>query len=793
MSTSKSISYYLALGCVSSVAFTGAANAQEAQQPRSLGGVTVTSTAIEDEEVLVEEAESPRYTRPLLDTPQTITVLSNTTIRQQNLLTLRDALTTVPGITFGAGEGGGGYGDSINLRGQSANNDIQIDGVRDSAQYSRSDTFNLQQLEVVNGANSVYSGSGSIGGSINLVTKRPQADDLTVLSAGIGTDNYYRGTVDTNLRLGENVAFRLNGMVHRNDLAGRDVEQSERWGIAPSVTFGIEGPTQLTFLYQHQEDNNTPVYGVPFYLTQGGLLPGASYSGYYGYADVDRQDQVIDIATIIIEQELSENFSLRHLARYQNVSADIVVNPPQGAFCLANGTLASNGTACASGQLPGIFYPSGPRGSTRLTDTETIYNQLDLMGTINTGGVVHTLTLGASYLEENYDLSSGNSLRNPLGATPNPALPPINIANPNPIYGGPVNFIPGSYQRGDSGNIALYLFDAIAISDQFEINGGIRWEENQATFRSDTIDTTNAAAKPAVGTTPAVREQIFGQVTTGLEQVSKDTLFSYRIGAVYKPVENASLYVAYGNSRTPTSSSVRGGCGLASAAQVLVNAEPCGVSPQEAVNYEIGAKFEMSSGVQLTAALFRNERTNYPVSSNDPLIGNLQVNDGRSRVDGVALGASGRIGDSFTIFANYTYLDSEVLQSVSNLCLTRPLPNPTTCPLTDVQAGNPLTNTPEHSGSLFATYQFGFGLQVGYGLTYQGGYNLTNSSAAPILQSDDLLTHRLYFNYALENGLSAQLNIQNLTDEEYFTGIRNNGWATPGEARSAVFSLSYSF
>ena len=204
----------------------------------------------------------------------------------------------------------------------------------------------------------------------------------------------------------------------------------------------------------------------------------------------------------------------------------------------------------------------------------------------------------------------------------------------------------------------------------------------------------------------------------------------------------------------------------------------------------------------MTAALFRNERTNYPVASNDPLVGTLQVLDGRSRVDGVALGASGRITPEWTVFGNYTYLDSEVLQSVSDYCLSNPGKSFTppgtgataiTCALTDVQAGTPLTNTPKHSGSLFTTYQFGFGLQVGYGLTYQGGYLLTNSSAAAFLKAEDYLTHRLYFNYGFDNGLSAQLNIQNLTDEKYFTGIRNNGWATPGEGRSAILTLSYSF
>lgn len=113
-------------------------------------------------------------------------------IHDQNLLTLRDVLSTVPGITFGAGEGGSGYGDSINLRGFSASGDIYVDGVRDSAQYSRTDPFNLEQVEVVSGASSVYSGSGAVGGTINLVTKQPEPYDKTTISAGIGTDNYQR-------------------------------------------------------------------------------------------------------------------------------------------------------------------------------------------------------------------------------------------------------------------------------------------------------------------------------------------------------------------------------------------------------------------------------------------------------------------------------------------------------------------------------------------------------------------------------------------------------------------------
>ena len=145
----------------------------------------------------LEEGLGTRYTAPLLETPQTITLVPREIIDQQNLLTMRDILSTLPGITFTAGEGGGGYGDGVNLRGYTATSDISTDGVRDSAQYSRTDPFNLEQLELVSGANSVYTGAGSVGGSINLVTKAPRGMSDTVLDIAGGSDSYARATLDS--------------------------------------------------------------------------------------------------------------------------------------------------------------------------------------------------------------------------------------------------------------------------------------------------------------------------------------------------------------------------------------------------------------------------------------------------------------------------------------------------------------------------------------------------------------------------------------------------------------------
>src|SRR5688500_4111505 len=154
--------------------------------------VTVSGSKFSDYKA--EQASSPKYTAALRDIPQTLTVIPQRVIEDQSLLTMREILSTLPGITFGAGEGGGGYGDSINLRGFPGSNDITVDGLRDSAQYTRSDPFNIQQVEVANGASSVYAGAGAVGGTVNLVSKTPQLQSFTRLSGSAATDDYGRVT-----------------------------------------------------------------------------------------------------------------------------------------------------------------------------------------------------------------------------------------------------------------------------------------------------------------------------------------------------------------------------------------------------------------------------------------------------------------------------------------------------------------------------------------------------------------------------------------------------------------------
>ncbi|WP_185070294.1 TonB-dependent receptor plug domain-containing protein, partial [Pseudomonas protegens] len=127
-------------------------------------------------------------------------------------------------------------------RGCSANSKLQIDGLGDSAQSNRSDTFNVEQVEVIKGPNSVFGGAGTTGGSINGASKQPRDQAFTRLGGSIGSDNYYRLTLDGNQPLegvGTNSALRINLMGHQNDVPDRGKIDRQRWGIAPSLRLGF--------------------------------------------------------------------------------------------------------------------------------------------------------------------------------------------------------------------------------------------------------------------------------------------------------------------------------------------------------------------------------------------------------------------------------------------------------------------------------------------------------------------------------------------------------------------------
>ena len=713
-----------------------------------------------------EKASSPKYTEPLRDTPQNITVITNDLIQSQNVQSLRDILSNVPGITFGGAEGGNGYGDNIILRGYDISNnssDITVDGVRDSGRFTRSDSFNLESVEVIKGPNSVYSGAGSVSGNVNMVTKSPKNEDISTVAAGLGTDNYQRATLDTNKVIADGIAFRLNVMTHENEVAGRDYVEYERWGIAPSIAFGLESDTKIVLSAHFQDDSGWNDYGVP--IRMGQEVPGVDRSNYYGWHNLDGENTDSRSFSATVEHNFSNTLSLRNLSRWSQVDGRFVNTALQGRVCLEAGeypigvSVTPTLQTCAQS---GVYeHSGGPRAVGRDSVNTMALNQTDITWDYSIGDSENTLVLGNQISTEHGDRQNFNHIPT--------ATVVVDLYNPDSYWSGPVNKTLSGKSNSELDVVAFYASNTFKFSPQWQANIGVRYDHY--TLNQETFAFTDG-------------------VLTGINPESTvkfdDEILSGRLGVVYKPQENASIYASYGSSANPTTPSANATC------NVTTN---CFIDPEKSRNMELGTKWDLLDGtLGLTAAIFRSEKTNARVPS-DTVSGSVVVLEGESRVDGIEFGVSGQIKDNWSVFAGYVFLDSETLQSVSDRVAAAN---------GDPQKGHALANTPENSGTVWTTYSFESGVELSYGLRFAGGAYIGNGPTTLNTADDATVTidpkvpsyvvHNAAANYSF--GLvTLQLNINNLTNEEYFTSITTNPnrWALPAPERSAVLTASYTF
>lgn len=711
--------------------------AQEAtvqKEAVELGSVTVKGE--QEQGYKVDQASSPKYTAPLLDTPQTVTVIPQELIQEQNALSLRQVLSNVSGITFGAGEGGN-YGDSINIRGFSATNNLMVDGLRDSANMTRSDMFNLEMVEVVKGPSSVYAGAGATAGSINMVSKTPGLRARNSLQGGVGTDGYHRLAADINQPLDgiEGAAFRLNLMAHENDVAGRDQINYERWGIAPSVAFGLGTPTRLTLSYLHQSDENLPEYGLP--AIAGKVLDGVDSDDYFGFRNIDTEEVDVDSFTAKIEHDFNDLVSLNSISRYSETDNRTVTT---------RSYVQTVGAGIGDGQYK---YRTGT-GNGRDTTTKLAINQTNLVWNFATGFIDHALVTGVEVSRETVDRTNFSN---------NLDLSPVyDLDNPPGYYRGPRNKTNTSTLDAELTDQALYVFDTLALSEQWDLSLGARWERYEGNNDTHTI-------------------------TTGsdVELESTDEMLSGRAGLAFKPVENGSIYVAWGNSYNPSAQALATtGTGL--------NAGNENLDPEKNETWELGTKWELlDQRLSLNAAIFRVDKTDGRVELDD---GTYEL-QGEQRVEGFELGASGKITDKWQAFASYTQLSSEVLKAAPGE--------------DEVQEGQALANTPPRSFSLWTSYQLPADFELGYGAQFVDERNVAVATAdtppqASRAKIDSYWVHGAMLGYQASKELHLQLNVNNLFDEEYYDRVRtsngtgsNSGGLVPGDGRSAVLSANYTF
>jgi catecholate siderophore receptor len=836
---------FLALSCIGFIASAAPAFAQPAQAPEEADavefkGMTVTDTAIDEEAYRVDRASSPKFTAPLLDTPRSVVVVPKQVIKDSGSATLVEALRTVPGITFGAAEGGNPIGDRPFIRGFDSQGSTYLDGVRDIGAQSR-EVFAVEQIEIVRGSDSTLGGRGGAGGTLNIVSKMPQAGTFVSGSGSYGLDDYKRVTADVNYQISDLVGVRINGMWHDQDVAGRDALFQKRWGIAPSVTIGLNGPTRLTAMYYHLSTDELPDSGFPYaqvtsgsvnnapagfsysepavgnFTTAGGVTGRISPDSFYGLTARDFRKTDVDQATLRAEHDFG-GVTLRNTSRYSYTKQRYVFTQPDDSQANVFGIPTGGRNV---GSLPGgrfNDYTAGGRvwrrANTRFGYTESIINQTDLSGTFNTGGIKHSFAIGGELAWEEADrgayvVNTGtNNAANGLRCGTAPGSAPYNctdLFNPNPNDPW-VNYAAGSTTattpivRGanstttiSKGNTrGLYAFDSITLADALIVNLGLRYDRFKSSVELPVLN----------GVRP---------------QVSKlNEIWNYQIGAIFKPTANTSLYASYATSATPPNSLVgegqeSNGLGTVSATlpQDLAQAAANALKVEKTKSYEIGAKADLFEGsLSLTLAAFRTETDNARVTSD----ANTVAFVGERLIKGIEFGFNGNITPEWNVFGGYTYLDSKIVDG-GFTAFTLPAGGGVaarTVLQPSVNTGRRFPQTAKHSATLWTNYNVTPAFSLGGGAFYTsrvfGGfadnrYVSGTGAAATVVPATSVIGRSVpsYVRfdataaYKINENLDLRVNVQNLTDKRYFTQAYSSHYAIIAPGRTAFATLSFRY
>ncbi|WP_338300113.1 TonB-dependent siderophore receptor [Pandoraea sputorum] len=745
----------------------------------ALPATSVTATV--DAPYKAETVSSSKYTAPLRDIPQSITVVPKQVLDEQNAQSLQDILKNVPGITFMSGEGNLGWGDLFSIRGFSSEQSITIDGVRDAGLSSRNDTFDLDRVEVYKGTGTIESGVAALGGSVNLVSKEAELGSFYRSSFGLGSDNYRRMTADLNQQLGDSTALRLNLMSHHNGVAGRDEVKNDRYGIAASLGLGLGTSTRVIFDVFHQKDNNVPDTGLPIQRGTGGQpMPGVQQSNWYGAAGIYTQQTESTSLSGRVEHDFNDTTRIRSQLRWQRTDNFSVLSPARFFAATANGNKVCSGTRCATLGYAGVGPLSSIGGVNSYTDytltgaqygilrgsnfgNSTRYqildNQTDLKFTVNTGPFKHDVVTGFELYRETY------------GGNPRAAYVPagdmfFNMANPSNSFAGTWSMEGNNQSSSTVNDAAVFASDTITLSPHWQVLASLRYDRWRAETNSPTGATLTSSTNGA---------------------------WSGRAGLVYKPVEPGSIYVSYSRATQPTA------IGASTNNLIYGTATTAKYDPATSQTYELGTKWDLAGGaLGLTAAVFRTELSNswqYTSDDTSPVRA-LPA----KRVDGVELGLQGNITDKWSIFAGISRMKSRITKGANE--------------------GAEAANVPDWSGSIWTTYKVTPDLALSYGVQYVGhrrytdnlyvgGQNNNSSNASgpsgvnPIYTADNekapsYWVHNLAARYRVNRHVHVNLNLNNVFNKFYYAqiGASLDGfqlYGVPGAGRTVTLSADIVF
>lgn len=663
-----------------------------------------------------------RTDTPLIDVPQAIQVIPQEVIKDQGTRSLGEVLKNTSSASSGRTSSQAPALTPV-IRGFESRNLLR-NGLRDDSLRFQSEIANVERVEVLKGPASVLFGQGDLGGVVNLVTKQPLNTPYYSIGYQVGQFGLHRPTIDFSGPLDKDgVAYRLNA-AYQTAESFKDFENSESFFIAPVVRLIGNENTNLTASIEYlkyrsfETAPDLPASGTVISNPNGRV----SRETNLGEPSLSESESLVTRLGYQLDHRLNDNWTIK--SEFSTAFLDV---PESTAVLPIANSSTSNGLN-RDGRTLRRFLVENPSSTTSLTFNNS------LLGKFKTGSIEHSLLFGVEVArEETEDRLDFRQLRD------------IDIFNPVYRPESVSSFaIPFGNTNTKKNSLGIYAQDQISLSKNIILLLGGR------------LDFVN---------------QDYEDLLSAEESFERnDTVFSPRVGIVYKPSENLSLYASYSRSFTPVVGRTRV---LDTNTGITTVGEP--FEPERGTQYEVGLKANLlGDRLTTTLAFYNLERTNVAAQGLSEPLSQIQI--GKQRSQGIELDVAGEILPGWNLTASYAYTDSKIVED------SRP-------EFQDKQ----LQNVPRHAFGLWSTYELQSGslkgLGFGLGVFTQGERqgDLRNTFTLPsYLRTDASIFYR-------RDKFRAAINIQNLFDENYYEGARDIVRVVPGAPFTLTGSISFEF
>ncbi|TXI17882.1 MAG: TonB-dependent siderophore receptor [Nitrosomonas sp.] len=651
----------------------------------------------------------------LRDVPQAISVVTSDLIKDQSIRSIADAVRYVPGVGVSQGEGNR---DALVFRGNRSTGDFFTDGIRDDVEYYR-DLYNIERIEVLKGANGMIFGRGGSGGVVNRVTKEANWNPVNEFIFQGGSFNQKRMTADVGYVINDVAAVRLNAL-YEDAGSFRDGVNMERLGISPTVTIKPTHRTKVVVNMERFHDDRTADRGITSVIGRSGQVTGpvdVSRSQFFG--DPRRSHADVDVLAFnsLIEHKFDSGFTLQNRTNYAQYDKFY-----QNVF-------ANSGLNLSTSQLTLGAYNN-------TTDRENVFNQTNLLYSLNTGPIAHTILAGIEVgRQETHNRRETGLFNNNLANTSIPVF-----------LNNPTTNIPITFRNRDVGGdldalnrsivnvTSLYIQDQIEIIPQLQAIVGVRYDLFEVDFRQKN----------------GPRDHL----------KTKDDLIAPRFGLIYKPIEPISFYASYSQAFVP-----RAGDQL-TALNVTIET----LKPEKFTTMETGVKWDIRPDLSLTGAVYQLDRTNV---INSVVGGQTFLTKGQ-RTEGVEVTLTGQLASNWSVMGGYAFQHGEITSDILGIA----------------RKGATVAELPRHTFSIWSRYDFTPRIGAAFGVIHRDNMfaSLTNRVSLPDFTRVDAALFAQFTKH-----FRGQINIENLLDTKYFAAAHNDFNITPGSPIAVRASLIAGF